>query len=290
MPESPTETIDEIILPTVKTTEIELLEVGDIQPILDTSPIIINVKQVSESIGISAEDYDIFLNEYIDAAISFEQDLHGTDSDKRSSAIDTLTQLADTLQLPEVNEIMEKLSVLAEDNLTPTIELFYSVLSRLTTHQDTTEEDNVASPFTSMDEEDIIFTTEKTDTPDEKTGFGTINLDNINPIHFDFQLEAAANDLSLPVALIEEFVHDFIEQAHTETKKMLSAHEEGDLDSIQKIGHMLKGASSNLRINALSDTLYDIQFCEDSSKLEELIKRYWAHFLSFEQQIDMISN
>jgi len=99
-------------------------------------------------------------------------------------------------------------------------------------------------------------------------------------------MEAAANDLSLPVELIEEFVHDFLEQAHIETDKMLEAYEKGDLDTIQKIGHLLKGTASNLRINPLSDTLYEIQFCEDSNNLEKLIKEYWGHFLSFETQIN----
>ena len=94
----------------------------------------------------------------------------------------------------------------------------------------------------------------------------------------------------MPVELIEEFVHDFIEQAQIETKKMLEAYEEGDLVKIQAIGHLLKGASSNLRINALSDTLYKIQFCENENGLDDLIKDYWAHFLSFEHQIDVISN
>jgi hypothetical protein len=120
-------------------------------------------------------------------------------------------------------------------------------------------------------------------------GFGTIDLSDVKPIHFDFQIEAAANDLSLPVELIEEFVNDFIEQAHTETKKMLELYEKGDLDGIQKIGHLLKGTASNLRINPLADTLYEIQFCEDSNDLERLIKEYWAHFLSFETQINLIS-
>ena len=60
--------------------------------------------------------------------------------------------------------------------------------------------------------------------------FGTIDLSDVKPIHFDFQLEEAANDLSLPVELIEEFVIDFIDQAHVETEKMLEAYEKGDLD------------------------------------------------------------
>jgi len=37
-----------------------------------------------------------------------------------------------------------------------------------------------------------------------KNSFGTINLKGIVPKHFDFQLEEAASDLSLPVELIEE--------------------------------------------------------------------------------------
>ena len=114
-------------------------------------------------------------------------------------------------------------------------------------------------------------------------------MEGIAPIRFQFKLSEAANDLSLPVELIEEFVHDFIEQAHVETDKMLVAYEKGDLKTIQNIGHMLKGASSNLRINTLSDTLYEIQFCENSSNLENLIKQYWGQFLSLEQQIDNLA-
>jgi len=125
---------------------------------------------------------------------------------------------------------------------------------------------------------------------EEREGFGTIDLEGIKSIHFDFQMEQAASDLSLPVELIEEFVGDFIEQAHEETLKMLEAYERGDLDTIQKIGHLLKGTSSNLRIDPLAETLYEIQFCEDSSRLEGLIKNYWAHFLSLEAQVNLISN
>lgn len=92
--------------------------------------------------------------------------------------------------------------------------------------------------------------------------------------------------MSLPIELVEEFVHDFIEQAHSETKKMLHAYEKGDLESIQQIGYHLKSVSGNLYITTLSDTLNDIQLCEDPSKLKKLIRKYWGQFLSFEQQIN----
>jgi len=71
---------------------------------------------------------------------------------------------------------------------------------------------------------------------------------------------------------------------------MLAAYEKGDLETVQKIGHLLKGTSSNLRINPLSDTLYEIQFNEDIERVPELVRNYWAHFLSLENQFKLISN
>ena len=293
IPETLEENTNEITLTTISDSTNEILDINQDSPLLDSTPIIINVPKVSENIGISTEDYNTFLNEYIDSAISLEEDLQSTNEEKRSSAIDTLTQLADILQLPQVNDIMRQLSLQPEDKLATLVESFYHLLSRLTTTQTNDIQDTKISPVSIQKEEAkddaIIYNTFEKETIEEKSTSNSIVLDDIKPVHFDFQLEEAANDLSLPVELIEEFVHDFIEQAHIETKKMLLAYEKGDLDSIQKIGHLLKGASSNLRINALSDTLYDIQFCDDIDNIEALIKRYWAHFLSFEQQINIIT-
>jgi HPt (histidine-containing phosphotransfer) domain-containing protein len=285
LPHVSTNTIDNISLDEDSQTSLTTLSSED------TSPIIIDIQAVSEDIGISNEDYKTFLNDYIDTAISLEDELQSKDENERLSAMGTLTQLADVLQLPKVNPIIQQISTVPEYELPDLVESFYQTLARLTT----TEVDANTQVVTSDEvlpniEETISIASEKEFSPTiVKGSFGKIYLEDVKPIHFDFQLESAANDLSLPVELIEEFVHDFIEQGHVETKKMLQAYKEGDLDTIQKIGHLLKGASSNLRINALSDTLYDIQFCEDSDKLEDLIERYWAHFISFEQQIDMIT-
>jgi len=276
----------------------------------------INVEEISQKIGISTDDYNGFLNEFIDTALGLEKDLQSNDEDTRSSAIGTLSHLSDVLHLPVIGDIITKISEANSDEQREVIESFYATLSRITTS--TSDSESLVSPTVETDLEidaneespEVVEEEEKLKLFDEpetfkepmiqeevkprKTlsseSFGTISLDGIKPKHFDFQLEEAANDLSLPVELIEEFVHDFIDQAHIETKKMLEAYEEGDLDTIQKIGHLLKGASSNLRINPLSDTLYKIQFCEDSNQLEGLIKDYWAHFLSFENQINVISN
>ena len=297
------------------------------KPEVDVSEIVINIDETSKKIGISSEDYSNFLNEFIDTALGFEKDLQSDDKSTSTNAVNTLTYLSKVLHLPQVGDIITDIGDSSDDTQRTLIESFYGTLARITTTQDTAVEEPEESEPQIEDSLEIL---DIEDTPEVSTeeiieeaeeeeeeeklelfdevetveaplsiqpkkaksenSFGTISLEGITPKHFDFQLEEAANDLSLPVELIEEFVHDFISQAHIETKKMLEAYEDGDLDAIQKIGHLLKGASSNLRINPLSDTLYQIQFCEDASKLEPLIKDYWAHFLSFENQINVISN
>ena len=259
-----------------------------------TDPIVIDIETISQQIGISTDDYNNFLNEYIDTTLTLEKDLQSEDDKKYSHAIDTLSHLSSVLHLPMITHIITEIKTASSDTKPDHITSLYDTLARLTTTQVTTDQQKSSIPVIPDNQESFI----KEESVHESInnskifsgeGFGKIDLTHIEPIHFDFQMEEAANDLSLPVELIEEFVHDFIEQAHTETEKMLLAYEKGDLDAIQKIGHMLKGASSNLRINALSDTLYKIQFCEDSSQLEDFIKDYWGHFLSFETQINLTS-
>ena len=279
----------------------------------DLSEINIDVEKISQKIGISTDDYNAFLDDFIDTALGLEKDLQSNDDDTQTNAIGTLSHLSEVLHLPVVGDILTDIAQTKSEDQRKEIESFYSTLSRITTsapiEKEVMEEVSTKAEIIIKDipevieeeklelfdapeimDEPILQEEIKPQKPSNEKSFGTISLDGIKPKHFDFQLEEAANDLSLPVELIEEFVHDFIDQAHIETKKMLEAYEEGDLDTIQKIGHLLKGASSNLRITPLSDTLYKIQFCENTNDLEALIKDYWAHFLSFETQIDIISN
>lgn len=265
-----------------ETLDLGLSEAKDEVLLDDSAEILIDIDNISKQIGVSHQDYDTFLDEYIDTALGLEQDLRSSDAQKRSNAVSTLSHLSEVLQLPVVGEIIESI---ATDGKKETVESFYAALSRLTTSSQNVTEETKFDLFDAEEETAV----EEAAPVVSANSFGTISLDDVKPIHFDFQLEEAANDLSLPVDLIEEFVHDFIEQGHIETKNMLKAYEEGDLEAIQKIGHLLKGASSNLRIKDLSDTLYKIQFCEDSNDLEHLIKDYWGHFLSFEIQINALA-
>ena len=276
-----------------KEEELILIETAQTQ-IIDE--IYLDINKLSQQIGVSTEDYTLFLNEYIDTALELENDLQNPDETIRSNAVSTLIHLSDVLQLGEISAILAQINAAPQETQTQIVTSFYDALSKITTSKaDTvlqTDEDQqvpVEEPVIELFESAEETEAKPESKPINANGFGTISLEGVKPIHFDFRLEEAANDLSLPVDLIEEFVHDFIEQAHVETQNMLKAYEKGDLDTIQKIGHLLKGASSNLRINALSDTLFRIQFCDDSSLLESYIKDYWGHFLSFEIQINALA-
>ena len=175
------------------------------------------------------------------------------------------------------------------------IDSFYELLSRLSIEESPIKNEAVlekskeeVSSLMDSDKKDLK-AKEQIKSKSEDESFAKITLQDINPIPFPFELSEAANDLSLPVELIEEFVRDFIEQTHVEIDNILVAYEKGDLKTIQKIGHMLKGASSNLCINTLSDTLHEIEFCNDSANLENLIKQYWGQFLALEQKIDYLA-
>ncbi|MFT7878758.1 MAG: Hpt domain-containing protein [Sulfurimonas sp.] len=250
-----------------------------------TAPIYIDIAQVSETIGITPDEYNNFLNEFIDTAISLEKDLNSDNDETQSSAVKTLVHLSELLQLPQLSDAAKAIDEASAQERDTQVESFYNILARVTTQPTTlseAEEEMLVAPEMELEEKE-----EEGALPEGS--FGTIDLSDVKPIHFDFRLEEAAEELSLPVELIDEFVHDFIDQARTETENMLEAYKQGDLNKIQKIGHLLKGASSNLRINPLADTLYEIQFCEDSSKLEALIKSYWAHFIAFEKQMELTS-
>jgi HPt (histidine-containing phosphotransfer) domain-containing protein len=60
------------------------------------------------------------------------------------------------------------------------------------------------------------------------------------------------------------------------------------MDNIHELGHKLKGAASNLRINELADILEEIQYCTEHDKLETLFIKYWGHFLSLEDYMKQL--
>ncbi|MEY3090531.1 MAG: hypothetical protein RL113_847 [Pseudomonadota bacterium] len=230
----------------------------------------IDVEKISKQIGISTQDYHTFFNEFVKTADTLKDDLLGENKENRSHAITTLTHLSDLLQLPVAGDIISQLPVVSEEEKASLIDSFYTALAEIKI--------SLLSPQT-------------TENPQKKEPNSpqTLSLEKIKPIYFDFRIEEAANELSLPVSLIEEFIVDFIQQCHDEMDKILKAYEIGDIAQIQEIANLLKGAANNLHIKRLADALSQIQFSNTFEELKEHITSFWGHLLSFEIQIHTLS-
>ena len=133
-----------------------------------------------------------------------------------------------------------------------------------------------------LDEKEIFDLEEQLEPIPDTFSIKEFSLDQVRALPINYNPKIAADELNLPVVLIEEFVEDFIEQAHHDKDHLLASYHQKDMDNIHELGHKLKGAASNLRIDELADVLEEIQFCTEHSKLESLFTKYWGLFISLE--------
>ena len=298
---------------------------------INYEPIYLDVAKISQEIGLSTEDYKLYLDSFIDQSIIDEQRLQDGDD----KVIKNLSNLALTLKIPNINILLLKIKKLPKEKRLSFIDEYYTKLALLTLkkpdniHQsdmknllekDSLEiakkEEELNSTFTEListvdkkakiEEEfsldldkpnkpqkldldldndlelfDLEEAQEKISTPAPKED-SKFTLDNVKALPINYNPKIAAEELNLPVVLIEEFVEDFIEQANHDKDHLLTSYHQKDLDNIHELGHKLKGAASNLRINELADVLEEIQFSTDHNKLESLFTKYWGLFISLE--------
>jgi len=326
---------------------------------LNYEPIYLDVNIIAKEMGLSVEDYKLYLNSFINQSIvDYDKLLKGDDK-----AIKNLSTLALTLKIPQINLLLLKIKNLPKEERVFYLDEYYTKLTLLTLREvDESKiapkeessrfpivepdssleslEDKLDSTFTEVisniekkedkpkrvdepilkkddnkldldlgddfsDFENLLDDFDKPDndlislkdddkpqkttppapksTPKTEESSNKIDLDSIKPIPIKYNPKIAADELNLPVVLIEEFVEDFIEQAHHDIDHLLASYYQKDMDNIHELGHKLKGAASNLRINELADVLEEIQFCTDYSKLKPLFIRYWGLFKSLEE-------
>ncbi len=330
-------TTDEIRV--VKLSNIIELKNSTSQIQLNYNPIYLDVNEISEEMGLSVEDYKLYLNSFINQSIvDYDKLLSGDDK-----AIKNLSTLALTLKIPNLNILLLKIKKLPKIERPHYIDEYYTKLTLLTIREtpiskrkpkenifekeiltlDTKEEkskDILDSKFTELmgnlevkeeleakpkpqpkkSDKDLVnleldddfsllddglvpLKEEPTPTKTQQSDTDEIILEDAPKLPIDYNPKIAADELNLPVVLIEEFVEDFIEQAHHDKDHLLASYYQKDMDNIHELGHKLKGAASNLRINELADVLEEIQFCTEYSKLKGLFIKYWGLFKSLEE-------
>lgn len=287
--------------------------------------IYLDVEKISSEIGLSVNDYKLYLDSFIDQSIIDEKRLlEGNDK-----VVKNLSNLALTLKIPQINILLLKIQKLSNSERMPLIDEYYTKLALLTLEkpenyeneleEEIFEEDKIDNKnqeevlnerFSdllknmddkkennnepTLDEFDALLNEAKVSNEVHTIDIANnlvetknleiekISLEDVPELPIAYSPQTAADELNLPVVLIEEFVDDFIEQARQDKDHLLTSYYQQDMDNIHELGHKLKGAASNLRINELSDILEEIQFCSDHTQLKGLFIKYWGHFLSLE--------
>jgi len=82
-------------------------------------------------------------------------------------------------------------------------------------------------------------------------------------VDYRYNPQVASDELGLPVDLIEEFIEDFISQAHEFKDDLYIALNEDDFDNVKILSHKLKGVAANLRIEDALEVLTTINTSDD---------------------------
>ena len=85
----------------------------------------------------------------------------------------------------------------------------------------------------------------------------------------------AANELGLPVDLIEEFIGDFIQQSHEFRDELFEAAGKSDFNTLHILSHKLKGVAANLRVENGLESLTAINSSTEPVEIEANLKYYY---------------
>jgi len=101
-------------------------------------------------------------------------------------------------------------------------------------------------------------------------------LDNLKTAKdYAYDPHIAADELGLPVELIEEFIGDFIQQAHEFKDGLFDAALKEDFDEVHVLSHKLKGVAANLRIEDAFEVLSVVNNSRDQVEIEANLKQFY---------------
>jgi len=261
-------------------------------------------KEIAELIGVSEEEYLHFLEDFENESIQLEPNLKSNDLRESREALSILKEASLLLHLPQITEKLNGLSRATSDEKSSLVDSFLTLVTQIRNVPPTAVPDDSASipnplfdlsdntvEHPSLQEKDIEGERLEPildDAVKNLTEQTSAALDQVQPIPFDFSLNEAADELTLPASLVSEFVIDFISQAKENLPLLQKAYEERDMDTIETTAHMLKGASSNLRITPIAETLYQLQFNQDFAQVPELLTLFAGQLKALSIQMDQV--
>jgi len=250
-------------------------------------------------IGITSSEYYTFLKQFTDEALASESGLRSNDFYVFKNSLVSIRDTAQLLHLPGIYDGLKDIEDLPSEEKSSRLDTFFEHIRHIRKdietvggsgdvvyHEDEAADEIISSESVAPEPEETA--TEDTVPPEEETEEKTpvsFDLTQVEPIAFDFSAKTAADELGLPEELVKEFVSDFLGQAKENISVFKEAEEKGDMTTIQKTAHLLKGAAGNLRIDALADTLETIQHNEEKEKVPELINTFLGQLKMLENFI-----
>lgn len=110
--------------------------------------------------------------------------------------------------------------------------------------------------------------------------------------NYVYDPQIAADELGLPVDLIEEFIGDFIAQSHEFHDELFESSAKEDFDNVKILSHKLKGVAANLRIEDAFEMLSIINTSEDAAEVEANLRAYYrivAHLEGKELEEEVVT-
>lgn len=92
---------------------------------------------------------------------------------------------------------------------------------------------------------------------------------------YQYDPNVAAGELGLPVDLIEEFIGDFIDQAHEFKDDLYASVNAQDYDNVQILSHKLKGVAANLRVEDAFDVLSVVNTSKDNEEITPNLDQFY---------------
>lgn len=112
------------------------------------------------------------------------------------------------------------------------------------------------------------------------THYSSAEQEFINTLKVDksyqFDPNVAAQELGLPVDLIQEFIGDFILQSNEFKDELFEAVLKGDMNNLKILSHKLKGVAANLRIEDAFECLSIINTSSDPIEIEANLKYFYS--------------
>lgn len=94
-------------------------------------------------------------------------------------------------------------------------------------------------------------------------------------LHYRYTPQIAADELGLPVDLIEEFIGDFITQAYEFKEELFASISDQNFDNIKNLSHKLKGVAANLRIDDAFEVLTLLNTTHDIDEARTYLKYFY---------------